>query len=241
VFFPRVCLQSEHSGRGSGGACYAGRVVPVPSDAVLLDAWRAGDRSAGETLIGRHYRGVLRFFELNASWAADDLAQRTFLACIERAAEVRDAAAFRPYLLGIARRQLARHLRQLAQSDALSRFDVAPLESTRMSTLVARNRDQMLVLRALASLPRSSQSLLILYYWEGVRTPELALAFDVTASAIRSRLERARDLLRTRMESFQSRRTDALPPCDDETLQRLLGSVIASTTTTLPSTVGVRR
>ncbi|HET6583288.1 MAG TPA: sigma-70 family RNA polymerase sigma factor [Nannocystaceae bacterium] len=217
--------------------------MPGPSDAVLLDAWRAGDRSAGEALIGRHYRGVLRFFELNASWAADDLAQRTFLACIERAAEVRDAAAFRPYLLGIARRQLARHLRQLAQSDALSRFDAAPaaVESTRMSTLVARNREQMLVLRALASLPRCTQSLLILYYWEGVRTPELALAFDVTASTIRSRLERARDLLRTRMESFQSRRSGALPSCDDETLQQLLGSVVASTVTSPPSTVGARR
>ena len=217
------------------------RVVSVPSDAVLLEAWRAGDRRAGETLIGRHYRGVLRFFELNASWAADDLAQRTFLACIERADQVRDAAAFRPYLLGIARRQLARHLRQLAQSDALRRFDApAPAESTRMSTLVARNREQMLVLRALASLPRGTQSLLILYYWEGVRTPELAEAFGVTPSTIRSRLDRARDLLRTRMQAFTGRLATTAP-CDDDTLQRLLGSVVAETVVPLPTPVGARR
>ena len=217
--------------------------VVLPTDASLLEAWRAGDKAAGEALIGRHYRGVLRFFELNASWAADDLAQRTFLACIERADQVRDAAAFRPYLLGIARRQLARHLRQLAQSDALCRFDAAPPESTRMSTLVARNREQMLVLRALASLPRGTQSLLILYYWEGVRTPELAEAFAVTPSTIRSRLDRARDLLRRRMESFTSRRAGATGPsasCDDDTLQRLLGSVLTSSTAITPSTVGVR-
>lgn len=217
----------------------------VPTDASLLEAWRAGDKGAGETLIARHYRGVLRFFELNASWAADDLAQRTFLACIERADQVRDAAAFRPYLLGIARRQLARHLRQLAQSDAMQRFDAspAPVESTRMSTLVARNREQMLVLRALASLPRSTQSLLILFYWEGVRTPELADAFAVTPSTIRSRLDRARDLLRTRMESFSSRKAggpNLIGPCDDEALQRLLGSVITSTTVPSPSALGVR-
>ena len=216
----------------------------VPTDASLLEAWRAGDRGAGEALIGRHYRGVLRFFELNASWAADDLAQRTFLACIERADQVRDAAAFRPYLLGIARRQLARHLRQLAQSDAMQRFDVspAPVDSTRMSTLVARNREQMLVLRALASLPRGTQSLLILYYWDGVRTPELAEAFAVTPSTIRSRLDRARDLLRKRMESFSARKAGvphAIGP-DDEALQHLLGSVITSTTPALPNAVGVR-
>ncbi len=213
----------------------------VPSDASLLEAWRAGDRSAGEALIGRHYQGVLRFFELNASWAADDLAQRTFLAAIERADQVRDAAAFRPYLLGIARRQLARHLRQLAQSEAMQRFDVspAPLESTRMSTLVARGRDQMLVLRALASVPRSTQSLLILYYWEGVRTPELAEAYAVTPSTIRSRLDRARELLRSRMESLRGRKPGAPLPCDDETLRGLLASVVAADAP-LPSAVGER-
>lgn len=197
----------------------------LPSDASLLEAWRAGDRAAGEALIGRHYRTVLRFFELNASWAADDLAQRTFLACIEGADQVRDVAAFRGWLLGIARRQLARHLRQLAQSDALARFDAAP-ETTRMSTLVARSRDQLLVLRALASLPRSTQALLILYYWDGVRTPELAEAFAVPPSTIRTRLERARDRLRERMESL--RKPGAALPIDEDTLQQLLGSVLAA-------------
>lgn len=197
----------------------------LPSDASLLEAWRAGDRAAGEALIGRHYRTVLRFFELNASWAADDLAQRTFLACIEGADDVRDVAAFRGWLLGIARRQLARHLRQLAQSDALARFDAAP-ESTRMSTLVARSRDQLLVLRALASLPRSTQALLILYYWDGVRTPELAEAYAVPPSTIRTRLERARDRLRERMESL--RKPGAASPIDEDTLQQLLGSVLAA-------------
>ncbi|HWB82047.1 MAG TPA: sigma-70 family RNA polymerase sigma factor [Nannocystaceae bacterium] len=199
--------------------------IVLPSDASLLEAWRAGDRAAGEALIGRHYRTVLRFFELNASWAADDLAQRTFLACIEGADDVRDVAAFRGWLLGIARRQLARHLRQLAQSDALARFDAAP-ESTRMSTLVARSRDQLLVLRALASLPRSTQALLILYYWDGVRTPELAEAYAVPPSTIRTRLERARDRLRERMESL--RKPGAASPIDEDTLQQLLGSVLAA-------------
>ncbi len=210
----------------------------VPSDASLLEAWRAGDRAAGEALIGRHYRAVLRFFELNASWAADDLAQRTFLACVEGADQVRDVAAFRGWLLGIARRQLARHLRQLAQSDALARFDAAPapIESTRMSTLVARSRDQMLVLRALASLPRSTQSLLILYYWEGVRTPELAETYAVPTSTIRTRLERARDRLRERIESLRGRKPGAPAVLDEDALQRLLGSVVAD----VPSTIGVR-
>src|SRR5215210_2704749 len=114
-----------------------------PSDAELLVAWREGDRAAGEALMRRHYRSVLRFFELNASWAADDLAQRTFMACIERAAAVRDTEAFRAYLLGVARRQLAQHQRELSRTRSLRQFDApeARGNTAQLSTLLARGRD----------------------------------------------------------------------------------------------------
>lgn len=193
------------------------------SDAELLSAWRAGDREAGEALMQRHYGSILRYFELNASWAADDLAQRTFMACIERADHVRDSAAFRAYLMGIARRQLALHQRELARSRALKSFD-APSQRTQLSTLLARSREQLLALRALATLPRQPQMLLILFYWDGVSTLDLADIFGVPTSTIRTRLQRARDLLRQRM--------GGMLPSDrqhsDEVLHELLTSVVAS-------------
>ena len=52
-------------------------------DLEALEAWQRGDRDAGERLMRRHYTSVLRFFELKATAAADDLTQRTFLACME--------------------------------------------------------------------------------------------------------------------------------------------------------------
>jgi RNA polymerase sigma-70 factor (ECF subfamily) len=194
----------------------------VRDDVDLLQAWRAGDRSAGETLSRRHYATVLRYFELNASWAADDLAQKTFMACTERVGEVRDAAAFKAYLMGIARRQLAMHQRDAIRAAALRSFD-APMQQTRLSTLFARNREQMLALRALASMPRRPQMLLILYYWDGVRTPELAASFGAPESTIRTRLARARDLLRDRIAALAVSGATALP--NDDELQRLLTSV----------------
>jgi RNA polymerase sigma factor (sigma-70 family) len=198
-----------------------------PRDGELLERWRAGDRAAGEMLMRRHYHTVLRFFELNASWAADDLAQRTFMACIERAAEVRDAEAFRAYLLGVARRQLAQHQRENSRTEALRRFGPAPRGVTaQLTTLIARGREQLLVLRALAALPRRAQTLLILYYWDGVDTTELAVSYRVPTSTIRTRLARARDLLRRRMGEL------AIEPgavhSDDE-LRALLTSLLATT------------
>ncbi len=205
-----------------------------PADAQLLTAWRAGDRAAGQALMARHYATVLRFFELNASWVAEDLAQRTFMAAIERVDQVRDAGAFRAYLLGIARRQLAMHLRKLTATNALASFDAPqqPRERTGMSTLVARNDQQMLVLRAMAAMPRAAQALLILYYWEGVRTPQLAQIHGLTESGIRNRLDRARQRLRKKMQSL-SHAGAWVVGADDESLDLLMESVLPASGTLL--------
>jgi RNA polymerase sigma factor (sigma-70 family) len=168
---------------------------------------------------------VLRYFELNASSVAEDLAQATFMACVERAADVRDADAFRAYLMGIARRQLALYLRDLARNAKYGEFDEAP-QRTQMSTLVARSREQFLVLRALATLPRRPQLLLVLFYWDRMKTPQLAEAFGVPVSTIRTQLLRARERLRLRMEELAG--IGAVRVDDDEEwLPQLLASVLS--------------
>ncbi len=163
----------------------------------------------------RHYGSVLRYFELNASWAADDLAQKTFMAAVERADQVRDGAAFRAYLMGIARRQLAMHLRELSRQASVDAYDACDdgPPRTKLSTIVARSHEQLLALRALASLPRQPQLLLILHYWEGVKTPQLGVHYGVTASPLPTRLARARDKLRDRMKMMAGR-SPRLPATD---------------------------
>lgn len=195
------------------------------TDAQLLERWRNGDRDASEVLTRRHYGSVLRYFELNASWAAEDLVQKTFMAAVERADQVRDGAAFRAYLMGIARRQLAMHLRELsrlAPVDAYEACDDGP-PRTKLSTIVARSHEQLLALRALASLPRQPQLLLILHYWEGVRTPALAEHYGVPASTIRTRLARARDRLRERMQAMAGRNPQL--PASDGDLEALFAAL----------------
>jgi len=195
--------------------------VAPASDADLLLAWRAGDRRAGEALATRHYPAVLRYFELNASSAAEDLAQHAFTACLEGRDKLRDAGAFRPYLMSIARRQLALYHRKASRTRLLHRFNI-PGRRTQLSTLVARNREQLALLRALASMPRQPQLLLVLFYWDGVSTTELAQSWDVTPSTIRSRLARAREQLRQRMEALTS--TEPAEG-DDQRLGELITSV----------------
>ena len=195
------------------------------TDAQLLEQWRRGDRRASELLTRRHYGSILRYFELNASWAADDLVQKTFMAAVERADQVRNGDAFRAYLMGIARRQLAMHLRELSRRSSVDPYDACDggPPRTKLSTIVARSHEQLLALRALASLPRQPQLLLILHYWEGVKTPQLAQHYEVPASTVRTRLARARDKLRDRMKVMAGRAPQL--PATDADIVALFGAL----------------
>ena len=64
------------------------------SDRTLLEHWRAGDRTACETLLARHCEPLLRYFKRRAGPEADDLLQRTLLLCLESVMRLRNEAAF---------------------------------------------------------------------------------------------------------------------------------------------------
>jgi RNA polymerase sigma-70 factor, ECF subfamily len=163
----------------------------------LLAAAVAGDTNAREALFAAHYLPILRFFQLHATWVAEDLAQRTFVACLERLASV-PADDFRPYLFGIARNQLRMHLRHAAVRDAHD--EPAPeLQQTGVSTIVARSQRQRRLLVALGKLPVEQRIVITLHYWEDLDSTELAQVVGVNASTVRTRLARARDRLLTEL------------------------------------------
>ena len=85
---------------------------PVPTDFELLDAWRAGDRDAGNELFLRHFESVCRFFRNKVRDGVEDLIQRTFLACVESRERFRKEATFRTYLFTVARNELFAHFRR---------------------------------------------------------------------------------------------------------------------------------
>jgi DNA-directed RNA polymerase specialized sigma24 family protein len=53
----------------------------VDPDLVLLDRWRARDKASGKQLFKRHFAIVYRLLRHKAGAEADELTQRTFLAC----------------------------------------------------------------------------------------------------------------------------------------------------------------
>ena len=190
-----------------------------------LRAWRSGDARAAEALLAPHYRAVLRYFELNASWAAQDLTQRTFELCIRQVDRVRSATSIRAYLLGIARRQLAMHLRSLPRTSSFEDDASRTVGNTRLSTLVVRRKEHLLLLRVLAGLPRASQMVLILHYWESLSSAQIGEALELPPGTVRRRLADARALLRKRLQMFNRKLPVSVG--DDTQFAELMKSLLA--------------
>jgi RNA polymerase sigma-70 factor, ECF subfamily len=161
-------------------------------DLVLLDRWCAGNKSAGQQLVDRHFESVYRFFVNRCEGEADDLVQETFAQCTKSRDTFRRKSSFRTYLFAIAWNVLRAHWRGRAPSaDAIEEVSIASL-STTIGTRLDRARR---IHRAMAELPLDQQTLLHCYYWEDCTREELAVVLDVEPATIGSRLFRARKAL----------------------------------------------
>lgn len=164
------------------------------SDLVLLDAWRAGDKVAGDRLFVRHFSSVDRFFRNKVGAdSIQDLTQRTFMVCVERPENFQRTSSFRTYLLGIAHNILREHYRAKTKHrhqdiDAIAVVDLG----AGPSTLLGAREEQRLLLEALRSVPLESQVILELYFWERLTGPQIAAMLGVPEDTARSRLRRAR-------------------------------------------------
>jgi RNA polymerase sigma-70 factor (ECF subfamily) len=194
-----------------------GRVGASPDepDDALLQAWRAGDRDAGTRLVRRYFARVFAFFHARIPEQAEDLAQRTFLACMEGEG-LRRVGSFRAYLFGIARHQL---LRVFEKNEIVRRRGAVREPTITIETptgAVVRGEEQRLLLRALRKLPLDQQILLELFYWERLSTAEIAVVMELSRSAVKVRLLRTRARLREVIETI-----DAPPDLRTQTLDNL--------------------
>lgn len=182
----------------------------APPDLELLRAWSEGDERAGNELVERHFDSIYRFFSGRLTSEADvtDLAQKTFLACLERRERWDGVERFKPYLLGIARNQLLMHLRysnvrrgEVAVGSIQQRL--AESAAPRISKVAADRQQQRALLVALRRLPEDLQTTLELHYWEGLTTREVGDVLGVSGGAVKTRLFRARQLLSESLASLQ--------------------------------------
>ena len=167
------------------------------------------------TWVRDHYRFLFR-----SAWAltgsrvvAEDLVQDCFELAWRHMDQLRDRALARPWLFQILRREAFRNLAPSADS-AVETYEEGADERFG-SDAIATADQRMDILRAMQTLPAIHREVLTLFYFEDMPVAEMALALDVAPGTVLSRLNRARDGLRQRM---QAEAAGAAP----ETLGRVL-------------------
>ena len=165
----------------------------MDDDLALLQRWRDGEEGAGQELFSRHFDAVYRFFRNKCAAEADDMVQKTFLACMKSRDRFRAESSFRTYLFGIARLELYGFLRRKRKDERLD-FGVTSLGEivTTQRTKMARDASAEKLRLALSELSVDEQVLLELRYWHELDATALGEVFEAPPATIRTRLRRAR-------------------------------------------------
>ncbi|HWB77775.1 MAG TPA: sigma-70 family RNA polymerase sigma factor [Nannocystaceae bacterium] len=171
----------------------------------LLQRWRDGDAEAGEQLLARHFVGVRKFFAARLTADCDELAQRTFLAFIANRDTMRDDAAMRAFLFGIARKQLARYLEEkdrAAQHVPLSQASF--LAHSSPEGAFSRAEQQRMVAEAIAAIDPEVRQCVELFYVYGYKVGEISETCELPLGTVKSRLFRGRAALKATLARLRS-------------------------------------
>jgi len=167
-------------------------------DALLAVRCQLGEREAFDALIRRWARPLRRHVARVAgdAQAADELVQDIWLRVVQGIARLQDPFKFRSWLFGIAHRRLMDEMRGRygptpveLDADALAAGD-----GDADRELVARELE-----RGLARLPPVERDVLSLFYLEELSLADVAQALAVPVGTVKSRLYRARQLLRQQL------------------------------------------
>ncbi|SDI33666.1 RNA polymerase sigma factor [Nonomuraea jiangxiensis] len=165
------------------------------TDELLVVRAQLGERAALAELVLRWRTPVWTYVRrmLDAE-RADDVAQEIWLAVVRGLPRLREPDRFAPWLFTIARRSITDRLRaEYAEAEAFA--DVAAVSDDPAEATVERAE----LTAGLSALPVLEREVLVLFYLEDLSVEECAQVCRVPAGTIKSRLSRARRLLREQL------------------------------------------
>jgi RNA polymerase sigma-70 factor, ECF subfamily len=188
-------------------------------DETLVQRVRGGDRPAFGVLVGRYqdrvFNLVLRMCSRRAE--AEELAQEVFLRALERIEQFQGRSRFYTWLFRIATNLTISHRRrgQRVKFHPIDGFEEDAPAGRTVAGSTAQHREPSpvssaiatetrdIVAEALASLDEPFRIVLVLRDMQDMDYAEVAEVLDVPVGTVKSRLFRARCLLRERLEGHQ--------------------------------------
>jgi RNA polymerase sigma-70 factor (ECF subfamily) len=182
----------------------------LPPEPELLERYKSGDSQAFRDLVQRFKGPLTRYLAalVGDPDRAVDLAQETFLRVYSRAATFRLDGSFQRWIYKIATNVARNDLRWWRRRPAARCLSGAETETpdpepaSRPDLLMLQAERVRRVRRAVASLPFKLRTALALRDLEGLSYQEIALVTRLPLGTVKSQVQRARLLLRRKLESL---------------------------------------
>ncbi|MCC7044855.1 MAG: sigma-70 family RNA polymerase sigma factor [Acidobacteria bacterium] len=174
-------------------------------DELLAIRCQLGEREAFDALIDRWHEPLWRYARRLAGTddAASEVVQDVWLRVLRGIARLREPARLRSWLFGITRRVLMDRLRL-----RYANLDVVPVDDVELATAEAADdieAELESMQEALMRLPLVEREVLTLFYLRELTLVEVAEILEVPAGTVKSRLHRARILLRRELDGSASK------------------------------------
>jgi RNA polymerase sigma-70 factor, ECF subfamily len=210
-----------------------------PSDTQLLRLARNGDSRAFGSLIRRHDRYLYRIARsvLPNDQDAEDVVQETFVRAFTRLVDFRGESSLSTWLTRITLNESRRRYRRrrpvvvglevLDTSNGQREALAFPVQDPERAT--AQEQMRIVLERAIDRLPAAFRTVFVMREVEGSSTEETASVLRILPQTVKTRLHRARRLLRDALgEEFRTNLKDAFPferPRCDRLIGRLLNQL----------------
>ncbi len=172
-----------------------------PSERELVLAAQQGSAPALEQIVRLHQEGLWRLGNrlLGSPSEAQDLVQETFVSALRGLARFQAGRPLRPWLVTIATR-LGLNMLRTRRRARLEPFesDVADA-SPEPSVEVERRLEMERLMAAVGTLEAIPRAIVVLHYSEEMTCGEIGAVLEMTESAVKVALFRARERLRARL------------------------------------------
>ena len=171
-----------------------------PARAVLLRAARAGDVRAFATIVDLYYARCLRFalHMLASRGDAEEAVQDTFVRMYRALASYREEDSFEPWLFRIlANRCRTAGAKARRHAQMFEYGDVPDHPSAALHDDAIAWREEIGV--ALRALPAEQREAFLMRHVEGMSYEDMTVATGASVSALKMRVKRACDTLRSRL------------------------------------------
>lgn len=181
-------------------------------DFTLMERIGAGDHQAFRELVERHQNAVIGTVAkmLGNASESEDIAQQVFLRIWRNAKRYRPDAKFTTYLFTITRNLVFNESRRKSRKKEVSSDEREENSNCLVEASPDRQPDaellqaelQQAVDAAIASLPETQRMAVVLRRYEQLSYEEIAETLELSVSAVKSLLFRARTTLRESLSSY---------------------------------------